>query len=144
MKINITNYTAGEILKLIRKHSQLNQTQFASKINKSRDWQYTNESNKSNYYIVDLMLLSKIFKFKIIIEDVNNNRKINLNDYKPNEVLKIIREWSGKSQKDFASAIGKTLGWQHYNETAKTKYYTNDLIKLINFYNFELFIEFKI
>lgn len=34
--------------------------------------------------------------------------KIKANDYKANEVFKIIREWSGKTQKEFGESINRT------------------------------------
>lgn len=34
--------------------------------------------------------------------------KIKANDYKANEIIKIIREWSGKTQTEFGKEIGRT------------------------------------
>ena len=34
--------------------------------------------------------------------------KIVANDYKANEIIKIIREWSGKTQEEFGKNINRT------------------------------------
>ena len=34
--------------------------------------------------------------------------KINANDYRANEIIKIIREWPGKTQEEFGKEINRT------------------------------------
>ena len=36
------------------------------------------------------------------------NKKIKANDYRANEIIKIIREWSGKTQEEFGKEINRT------------------------------------
>ena len=36
------------------------------------------------------------------------NMKIKANDYRANEIIKIIREWSGKTQEEFGKEINRT------------------------------------
>ena len=33
--------------------------------------------------------------------------RLNFNDYEPNEVIRIIREWTGLTQEEFAKSINK-------------------------------------
>lgn len=37
--------------------------------------------------------------------------KINANKYEPKDIIKIIREWTNKTQKDFGQVINKTNEW---------------------------------
>lgn len=36
------------------------------------------------------------------------NMKIKANDYRANEIIKIVREWSGKTQEEFGKEINRT------------------------------------
>ena len=69
MKIKANNYKANEILRFIRQNTNLTQKNFAKTINKSEDWEYSNECGRSRYYFSDL--LDKIDKhdLEIIIKD---------------------------------------------------------------------------
>lgn len=72
MKINANNYKANEILKFIRQNSNLTQKDFAKSINKSEDWQYSNECGRSRYFFSDLLEIAEKYNLEIIIQDKNN------------------------------------------------------------------------
>lgn len=40
---------------------------------------------------------------------------INANKYEPKDILKIIREWTNLTQKDFGNQIGKSNEWVKSN-----------------------------
>jgi len=64
------------------------------------------------------------------------------NNYKPNEILKFIREASNKTQKEFAEQINKSKDWQQSNELGRANYLFKDLLELCNKNNIEiLFVE---
>lgn len=64
------------------------------------------------------------------------------NNYKPNEILKFIREASNKTQKEFAEQINKSKDWQQSNELGRANYLFKDLLDLCNKNNIEiLFVE---
>ena len=43
MEIKANKYKANEVLKFIRQNTNLTQKEFAKRINKSEDWQYSNQ-----------------------------------------------------------------------------------------------------
>lgn len=47
--------------------------------------------------------------------------KLNANKYKPNEILKFMRESANMTQKEFAESIGKSKDWQQSNEYGRNK-----------------------
>ena len=67
MKINANKYKANEILRCMREATNLTQTEFAKTINKSRDWQQSNEYGRSNYYFKDLIEIANKLGFEIEI-----------------------------------------------------------------------------
>lgn len=56
--------------------------------------------------------------------------KINANKYEPKDIIKIIREWTNKTQKDFGKDINKTNEWVKANESGKTNFYFKDFLEL--------------
>ncbi len=60
------------------------------------------------------------------------------NDYKPNEILRFMREATNLTQEEFAKKINKSRDWQQSNEYGRTNYYFKDLIDLANKFNFEI------
>ncbi len=60
------------------------------------------------------------------------------NNYKPNEILRFMREATNMTQKDFAKRINKSKDWQQSNEYGRTNYYFKDLLNIANEYNFEI------
>ena len=55
MEIKANKYKANEILKFIRQNTNLTQKEFAKGVNKSEDWEYSNEAGRSRYYFSDLI-----------------------------------------------------------------------------------------
>ena len=60
------------------------------------------------------------------------------NDYKPNEILRFMREATNLTQEEFAKKINKSRDWQQSNEYGRTSYYFKDLIELANKFGFEI------
>ena len=48
----------------------MTQKEFADTINKTRDWQASNETGRSRYFIDDLIYIAKIHNLEIIIKDI--------------------------------------------------------------------------
>lgn len=66
--------------------------------------------------------------------------KINANKYDAKDIIKIVREWTNKTQKEFASDIGKSNEWAKANEAGKTNYYFKDLIEICRKNNIDITI----
>ena len=69
--------------------------------------------------------------------------QINVNDYKPNEVLKFIRQYTNKTQAEFANSINKSHAWQQSNELGRTNFFFKDLLEIVQKYNLEIIIRNK-
>lgn len=69
MEIKANNYKANEILRFIRQNTNLTQKNFAKTINKSEDWEYSNECGRSRYYFADLLEIANKQDLEIIIKD---------------------------------------------------------------------------
>ena len=69
MEIKANKYKANEILKFIRQNTNLTQKEFAKRINKSEDWQYSNESGRSRYFFNDIIDIANTYDLEIIIKD---------------------------------------------------------------------------
>jgi len=67
MILNTKKYKPNEILKFMREATNLTQKEFAESINKSKDWQQSNEYGRSNYYFKDLVEIAEIHGFEIKI-----------------------------------------------------------------------------
>lgn len=63
------------------------------------------------------------------------------NDYKANEVLKFIRQSTGKTQEVFSKEIGKSKNWVKNNEQGINRYFFEDLLKIAKMYNIEIIIK---
>lgn len=63
---------------------------------------------------------------------------LNTDKYKPNEILRFMREAANLSQKEFAESVGKSKDWVRKNEYGITNYYFKDLIKIANTHGFEI------
>lgn len=72
MEINATKYKGKDILKFIRENSNMTQKEFSKTINKTRDWQASNETGRSRYFIDDLIEIAKVHNLEIIIKDKTN------------------------------------------------------------------------
>lgn len=69
MEIKANKYKANEILKFIRQNTNLTQKEFAKRVNKSEDWEYSNESGRSRYFFSDLLEIANKYDLEIIIKD---------------------------------------------------------------------------
>ena len=69
MEIKANKYKANEILKFIRQNTNLTQKEFAKRINKSEDWQYSNEAGRSRYFFSDILEIANKYDLEIIIKD---------------------------------------------------------------------------
>ena len=56
--------------------------------------------------------------------------KLNASKYETKDIIKIIREWTNKTQKEFGKDINKSNEWVKANEAGKTNYYFKNLLKL--------------
>lgn len=56
--------------------------------------------------------------------------KILANNYRPNEIIKIIREWSEKTQEEFAKEIGKSKDSVQSYELGRTKMSLNTFLEI--------------
>lgn len=69
--------------------------------------------------------------------------EIKANKYKPNEILKFIRQNSNKTQQELADCIKKSKSWVKHNEQGITRYYFEDLLQIANICNLEIIIKDK-
>jgi transcriptional regulator with XRE-family HTH domain len=64
-------------------------------------------------------------------------------DYKPNEILKFIRQNSNMTQEELAHELKKSKNWVKNNEQGVNRYYFEDLIKVANLCNIEIIFKNK-
>mgnify|MGYP004504787929 FL=1 len=69
--------------------------------------------------------------------------KIIANNYKPNEIIKIIREWSEKTQQEFAENLGKNKNTIQSWELGRNKMTLNTLMEIAKKENLIITIERK-
>lgn len=69
--------------------------------------------------------------------------KIIANDYAPKEIIKIIREWSELSQKEFAKRMHRSERSIQYLELGERNYTVETLIQIANEFNLTITIEKK-
>ncbi len=67
MEFKANDYNPNEVLRFMREATNLTQDQFAKTINKSKDWQQSNEYGRTNYYFKDLIELANKLDFEIKI-----------------------------------------------------------------------------
>lgn len=70
--------------------------------------------------------------------------KIVANDYKANEIIKIIREWSGKTQEEFGKNINRTKNAIQFYEYGQRNYDFELLLTIAKKENLIITIEKKI
>ena len=69
--------------------------------------------------------------------------KMVINDYEPKEIVKIIREWTELTQKEFGKSINRSLrGIQDY-EGGRRCYNINTLLDIAKKHNLTITIEKK-
>lgn len=59
-------------------------------------------------------------------------------DYKPNEILKFIRQSSDLTQEELAKKLNKSKNWVKNNEQGLNRYFFEDLVKIANLCNVEI------
>lgn len=69
--------------------------------------------------------------------------RIVANDYEPKDIIKIIREWTELTQKEFGKSINRSLrGIQDY-EAGRRCYNINTLLDIAKKHNIKIIIEKK-
>ena len=69
--------------------------------------------------------------------------KIVANDYTPQEILRIIREWTELSQKDFGKSIHRSESGIQAFETGKRNYSVQTLLQIAETHGLKITIEKK-
>ena len=69
--------------------------------------------------------------------------KIVANNYKSNEIIKIIREWSEKTQVEFGKYINKSKDTIQSYELGRNRYYFDTLLEIAKKENLIITIEKK-
>ncbi len=69
--------------------------------------------------------------------------KIIANNYEANEIMKIIREWTELSQKDFAKTIGRSRDSINSIENGRNRIFLNTLLEIAKVHNIKITIEKK-
>ncbi len=69
--------------------------------------------------------------------------KIVVNDYEPKDIIRIIREWTELTQKEFAENINRSRDSIQKIETGKRGYNINTLLEIAKKYNLIITIEKK-
>ena len=69
--------------------------------------------------------------------------KLNLSDYEPKDVIRIIREWTELTQKEFGKSINKAERTIQDYESGRSRYYIDTLYKIAQVHNVEIIISKK-
>jgi len=69
--------------------------------------------------------------------------KITANNYEPKDIIRIIREWTELTQKDFAKSINRSRDSIQKIESGKRGYNISTLLQIANIYNITITIEKK-
>ena len=69
--------------------------------------------------------------------------EINANKYEPKDIIKIMRDCTSLTQKEFGKLVNKSGEWVKANESGKTNYYFKDLIDLAKKCDIEIIIRQK-
>lgn len=69
--------------------------------------------------------------------------KLNLKDYSKGEAIRIIREWTNLTQKDFAKRIGKSKRTLEQYEAGTVNYGVETLKVIAKEFNIDIIIEKK-
>jgi DNA-binding XRE family transcriptional regulator len=86
------------------------------------------------------------FKFFLITYDSLNLvivMKIQANDYKANEVMKIIREWTTLSQQKFAKEVGRSRNSINNIENDRNRIFLNDFLDICDKFDIVVTLEKK-
>lgn len=69
--------------------------------------------------------------------------KIKANDYEPNEIIRIIRDWTGLTQKEFGASINFSMMSIQGYELGKRRYTFETLLRIAQEHNIQITIEKK-
>ena len=69
--------------------------------------------------------------------------ELKFNDYEPKDIIRIIREWTEETQKDFGKSIGKSERTIQDYESGRRRYYTETLKQICKIYSINIIIEKK-
>lgn len=69
--------------------------------------------------------------------------KFKANDYTKGEIIKILREWTGLTQKDFGNSINKSTSTVQSYELDKVNYGIETLLKIAKKYHIDITFEKK-
>ncbi len=64
--------------------------------------------------------------------------KVRVNDYKPNETFRFMRESTGKTQEEFGNDAGKGKDWVQSIELDRLDFKFKDFLELANKNNIEI------
>lgn len=69
--------------------------------------------------------------------------ELKFNDYEPKDIIRIIREWTEETQKDFGKSIGKSTRTIQDYEAGRRRYYVETLEQICKAYGINIIIEKK-
>ena len=69
--------------------------------------------------------------------------EIKANNYKPNDILRFVRQNANLSQEKLALMIGKSKNWVKNNEQGLNRYFFEDLIKIADICGVDIIIKDK-
>ena len=69
--------------------------------------------------------------------------EIKANNYKPNDILKFIRQNANLTQEKLANKLGKSKNWVKNNEQGLNRYFFEDLMKIADICNVDIIIRDK-
>ena len=69
--------------------------------------------------------------------------ELKFNDYEPKDIIRIIREWTEKTQKEFGKSIGKSTRTIQDYEAGRRRYYVETLEQIWKIYDINIIIEKK-
>lgn len=69
------------------------------------------------------------------------NMKIKANDYKANEIMKIIRDWTTLSQHKFAEKIGRSRNGINNIENNRNRIFLNDFLDICDKFGITVTLE---
>ena len=69
--------------------------------------------------------------------------EIKANNYKPNDILKFIRQNANLTQEKLANKLGKSRNWVKNNEQGLNRYFFEDLMKIAEICGVDIIIRDK-
>ncbi len=136
MKINAKEYPTNDIFKFLREALNLTQKELASASGISISSIEKYETNRQNYTYATLLKIIKIFNLKI-------NMKININNFKCNELIRYLRKDLNLTQEQFSKKLNISLSSLEKYESARQDYPFIILVKIAKTFNYDLIIQDK-